>query len=169
MRFTTLQGEKSIAALVTRVYGDLPEDRRATARDALIRANPQLEKFREVQPGSVLVIPPLTKGKASGRADEIQPSAAVVREVIDALGAFRTELTEAAEAEDRDVSRTVAMFKSEEVQALARVIPEVQEEIRRVGQAAKERGENADAARELAKRGLEEIAQDLDALAKSLR
>ena len=31
MRFTTFQGEKSIGALLTRVYGDLSEDRRAKA------------------------------------------------------------------------------------------------------------------------------------------
>jgi hypothetical protein len=167
MRFTTFQGDKSIAALVTRVYGDLPEDSRAKAREALIRANPRLEKFRELEAGSVLVIPPLAR--APGRAEETPPSAAVVREVIDALAAFRTELTEAAAAEDRDVSRTVAMFKSKEIQALARVIPEMTEEIQRVGQAAKERGERADEARELAKKGLEEIAHDLEALSKSLR
>jgi hypothetical protein len=168
MRFTTFQGEKSIGALLTRVYGDLSEERRTKARDALLRANPQLETLRDVQPGSVLVIPPLTKGRAPSRGEEIPPSAAVVREVIDALAAFRGELTEAAAAEEADVDRTVRMLRSKEVQALTQTIPEVREEIQRVEHAAKERGESADAARRLAKEGLEEIGRDLQELARSL-
>jgi hypothetical protein len=89
--------------------------------------------------------------------------------VIDALGVFRTQLTEAAEAEARDVERTVSILRSDEIQALTRRVSDVKREVARVGQAAKERGDNAEGARELAKKGLDVLAHDLEELAKSLR
>jgi hypothetical protein len=172
MRFTTLKAEKSVNALVTRLYGELPEDQRATAKRALLRANPQLETFRDVPAGAVLVVPDAPAAGAGGppadAPNDSSPGADYVREVIAALGEFRRTLRVAARADAEDAAQTAPTLKSKGVATLLRAAPELQEHADRVLKAAKQRTTAAKSLEEFADSGLEELENDLTELAARL-
>src|SRR3970040_799626 len=57
MSFVVFKGERKLAELVLRAYGELKASDRKRAEAALVRANPHLAKLKDVAPGSLIVLP----------------------------------------------------------------------------------------------------------------
>src|SRR3989304_2864823 len=53
MSFVVFKGERKLAELVLRAYGELKASDRKRAEAALVRANPHLAKLKNVAPGPV--------------------------------------------------------------------------------------------------------------------
>jgi len=91
MKVTTFQGETSLDALTTRLYGDAAKDH-PQLRARLLNENPQLGDLTKVAPGTPIAVPE----NGVSAPDPIDPANAAAVQmagaVIDALQARRLEV-----------------------------------------------------------------------------
>ena len=93
MAFVVYQGERKIADVVARAYGDLKVADRKRAEAALVRANPHLSELADVSKGSLIVVPPVPGLSPTDQTDLAAPAAEGVGAVADALAALQRRLT----------------------------------------------------------------------------
>jgi hypothetical protein len=85
MQIARLAKEKSVADLVTKVYGLKPGDTRAAAAEkALLAANPQLNSIEQLPPGTPVVVPVIA-GLSTQSSAIADPQRAVWLSVVDKL------------------------------------------------------------------------------------
>ena len=85
MQIARLAKEKSVADLVTKVYGLKPGDTRAPAAEkALLAANPQLNSIEQLPAGTPVVVPVIA-GLSTQSSAIADPQRAVWLSVVDKL------------------------------------------------------------------------------------
>jgi hypothetical protein len=85
MQIARLAKEKSVADLVTKVYGLKPGDSRATvAEKTLLAANPQLNNIEKLPAGTPVVVPVIA-GVSTQSSAITDPQRAVWMSVVDKL------------------------------------------------------------------------------------
>jgi hypothetical protein len=167
MGFIVFKGEKKISNLLERAYGDLKPADAKRAEEALLRANPELKKLRELKPGALIVVPPLPgiRPTASNEAAELIVEA--VRATRGALDEYRKRLGEALDRERAEVTGVLELLKSKELKAAVRDSPDAAPYAERVAEATKARTTEAEQRTAFLK-GLAKAHVDLEALEKKL-
>lgn len=94
MRFTTLRGEQSLAALTDKLYQDLTPQARVAAEKALLKANPLLRTFDRIKPGILLSVPELPGIRANTAGSDDDPAGQVKGLLLGALTTYQENLKE---------------------------------------------------------------------------
>jgi hypothetical protein len=84
MRFVIFNGEESLTALATRVFGSAARGAKTTTKhnaDALLKANPRLKDLSKISPGSLILVP--------DDAPEVLPGEEAI-----AVGTMRSQVTQ---------------------------------------------------------------------------
>lgn len=140
MGFVMLKGERKLADVVERAFGELKAADRERAEAALARANPQLAKLDELAPGSLIVIPPVP-GIARRAEPEVQgPASAVVGELSDTLKAYLRRLRASADAEAERLTALEELLQSGSLQQELSDVPEAEPYLGRAATAVRLRG-----------------------------
>jgi hypothetical protein len=168
MAFVVFQGERKIADVVARAYGDLKVADRKRAEAALVRANPHLSELANVSKGSLIVVPPVPGLSPTDQTDLAAPAAEGVGAVGDSLAALQQRLRQAAKAEDDRLDALQTLLKSKPVLALLDRAPQARPYVERVTKAAKTRGDEQEARLDVIKR-LDAARAELADLAAQLR
>lgn len=117
MSFLVFDGERKLAEIVARGYGELKASDRKRAEAAILRANPHLTKIKDVIPGSVIVLPAIPGiGGRIGRRSEV-PAGDALAEVAGVLEDYRKRLAKAADAEQTELTELRAFLKSRPLRA----------------------------------------------------
>ena len=167
MSFIVFKGEKKIESLLERAYGDLKTADAKRAEEALLRANPQLKKLRELKPGALIVVPPLPGIRPTASSEAAEPMVEAVRATRGALDEYRKRLGEAIERERAEVTGVQELLRSKELNAAVREFPGAAPYTERVAQATKARATEAEHRTAFLK-GLAKARVDLEALEKKL-
>lgn len=167
MAYVMLKGEKDISDVVGRAYGDLKAADARRAEAALLRANPQLAKLRELGSGTIIVVPavPGLKPKATDRTE--LPTREALREVAEAFDAYRKRLDANQDDERTATAKLASLLKFKDLKALLRETPESKEFVDRVATAVKARIAEQEERAEFLK-ALTKARADLDELARKL-
>jgi hypothetical protein len=167
MAYVVVKGEKKLADVVGRAFGDLSAAHARRAEAAILRANPQLADPGGLQSGAVIVVPPVP-GLRRAAADDAAaaPASELVAELSESLDGYRKELTETMRRERAAEKELTALLKSKELIAAARELPN-ERYMQNVTQGVKTRIEENDQ-REAFLKTLAKAKSDLDALAKTL-
>lgn len=169
MAFVVFQGERKLADVVTRAFGDLKVADRKRAEAALVRANPHLAEIKDVAKGSLIVVPPVPGlDPAGAQTDLAAPAADAVGAVADALEALQRRLRESAKAEGDRIAALQALVKSKNVRVLIDKAPQAGPYVERVAKAAETRAAELDR-RQLAIKQLDQARPELAELADRLR
>jgi hypothetical protein len=168
MAFVVFQGERKIADVVARAYGDLKAADRKRAEAALVRANPHLSELADVAKGSLIVVPPVPGLSPNEQTDLAAPAAEGVGAVADGLEALQRRLLESAKAEDDRLDALQTLLKSKPVLALLDRAPQARPYVERVTKAAKTRTDEQEARLDAIKR-LDAARSALAELAERLR
>jgi hypothetical protein len=168
MAFVVFQGERKIADVVARAYGDLKAADRKRAEAALVRANPHLSELADVAKGSLIVVPPVPGLSPNEQTDLAAPAAEGVGAVADGLEALQRRLLESAKAEDDRLDALQTLLKSKPVLALLDRAPLARPYVERVTKAAKTRTDEQEARLDAIKR-LDAARSALAELAERLR
>jgi len=167
MAYVVLKGEKKLAEVVGRAYGDLKAADAKRAEAALVRANPHLADLRQLGPGTMIVVPAVPGLRAADTDRTETPSREAVAEVSSALEEYRRRIGAAAESGQTAVKDLAALLKSKEVKTLLREQPDAARYVERATAAVKSRTAEHDARSAFAKT-LTKAKADLDELAKKL-
>lgn len=164
MPVMVLKGERKLSDVVRRAYGEaLPAAEARRAEAALVAANPQLSRLRELPPGAMVVVPRMPE-RAPAPQDETQGwHAGEVAELRASLEAYRKHLGAGLAGEREALAATTALLKSADVKALARSFRESAPYLERVKAAAKDRAAEAEARAAFVK-SLARLRADLDEL-----
>jgi len=139
MSFVVFKGERKLAELVLRAYGELKASDRKRAEAALVRANPHLAKLKDVAPGSLIVLPLVPGiGEPRQRRSEV-PAADAIGEVAAALEDYGKRLDEALDAEGSELGELRALLKSRPLREKVREVEEAGAYVERVAAALKDR------------------------------
>jgi phage tail protein X len=168
MSFVVFKGERKLADLVTRGYGELKAADRRRAEAAILRANPHLADLKNVAPGTLVTLPRVPGLREPEREDAAVPHRDAAGELDAALEAYGKRLSDAADAERAELAETRALLKSRPFRARLAEVAEAAPYAERVEAALKDR----EAEHELRRMFLKQIPQarkDLAELAKRLR
>ena len=160
------KGERRLSEVISRAYGpglSAAEAKRAEA--AMVAANPQLAKLREVPAGALLEIPRLPGARPVPQHDTPERRPEEVEATRTSLEEYRKRLGARLAAERDALEATAAILKSAEAKALARSYPESGPYLDRARAALKERAAGVDERAAFVKM-LARIRSDLDELAK---
>jgi hypothetical protein len=170
MAFLVLEGEKNLAAIVRRAYGELNAVDRKRAEDALLRVNPQLANLRQAGRGALIVVPTVPGLRTGGaeRTEASTPAPEAMVEVREALEAYITRLETNIETERARGAELADLLKSKDVKSLVRNVPDASRHVERVTAAVKGRAAEHDE-RAASVKALAQAKTALDGLAKKLR
>ncbi len=168
MAFVVFQGERKIADVVARAYGDLKAADRKRAEAALVRANPHLSELADVVKGSLIVVPPVPGLSPNEQTDLAAPAAEGVEAVADAFKALQQRLQESAKAESDRLTATRALITSAAVRAVVDRAPQAAPYVERVSRTVRVRGVELDDRQQVLKR-LDAAGPELADLADRLR
>jgi hypothetical protein len=169
MAFVVYEGERKLADVVTRAYGDLKAADRRRAEAALVRANPHLAEIADVAKGSLIVVPAVPGVDAPAEATVFDtPAAEAVASAADACGEFEKQLQDSVKAEADRLTALAALLKSNGVIQLLDRAPQARPYVERVTKAAKARGDELDSRRQALTR-LDDAVDQLKELAVRLR
>jgi hypothetical protein len=168
MAFVVFQGERKIADVVARAYGDLKVADRKRAEAALVRANPHLSELKDVSKGSLIVVPPVPGLSPSEQTNLAAPAAEAVESVGDALTALQRRLQESAKAESDRLTAARALITSAAMRAVVDRAPQAGPYIERVSRSIRIRGVELDDRQQVLKR-LDAAGPELADLADRLR
>lgn len=137
MDFVMFKGERKLADLVERAFGELKVADRRRAEAALVRANPQLAKLEELTPGSLVVVPRVPGIERRGKREVQAPASAVAGELSNTLKAYLRGLRGSAEVEAERLSALEQLVRSgslqEELSDVADAQPYLDQAERAVG------------------------------------
>jgi len=167
MSFIVFRGEKKIENLLERAYGDLKTADAKRAQEALLRANPQLKKLRELKPGALVMVPPVPGIRPTRSREAAEPMVEAVRATRGALDEYRKRLAQALEHERAEVTGALELLKSKELKAAVRKFPESAPYAERVAEATKVRATEGEQRTAFLK-GLAKARADLESLEKKL-
>jgi hypothetical protein len=120
--FVVYRGEKRIADIVRRNFGELNAGERKRARDVLLRANPQLGDLDKVVDGSLLVLP-AELGRRVAADDAREPPAAAAAEALaDELRDLLDRLEAASEADRTATKQLEELVNDGELQDIVNTV-----------------------------------------------
>lgn len=168
MAYIVLKGDKRLGDVVTRAYGDVRSADAKRAEAALLRANPELAKLRDLKPGALIVVPRVPGLRPAAGVDRAdQPTKETVHELRDALDDYRKLLANRVGEEKAAIATLGELLKSKEVRVIVRDLQDATAYVDRVSAALKPRTAENDARGTFAK-ALAQARSDLDTLAKKL-
>jgi hypothetical protein len=168
MAFVVFKGERKLTELVERAYGpDLTAADRKRAVAAIERANPHLANLKDVAAGSLVVVPRVP-GLTASAARVADPASQGVREIAEALQAYRQVLDgslEQAAGRVAEVKETIALQALRDV-----VLPEAggAERLERIAGATRDREVELERGATVVE-GMAKVRDELVALADRLR
>ena len=168
MPFIMFKGERKVTDLLERAYGaDLKAADQKRAEAALVKANPQLAKLREIKPGTMIRVPDLPGLARPPQREMPEASLVELQMERDAVDEYRKRLGARLDDERRLLDADAELLKSADARTLARIAPESAPYFDRVAEANKRRlaelQDRAGFVKTLAK-----ARADFDALTKKL-
>jgi hypothetical protein len=139
MSFVVFKGERNIADVVSRAYGELKASDRKRAEAALVRANPHLAEIKDVAEGSLIVVPRVPGVRESADREAESPAADAVGEIAEALTDYRKRLEASAKREEGDLSELEKLLESGPLREKLGNTPEAGPYLDRAAEAAKDR------------------------------
>jgi len=91
MSIATVHSERTIEQLIITLYGKLPAAHLDFIKDAILRANPQLDESGTLEPGTAIVVPSIPAEFESAIAGD-SASGKVAKAISDALSSYRRDL-----------------------------------------------------------------------------
>jgi len=167
MPFIVYKGERKLADLIGRAYGEglkVADTKRAEV--ALVAANPQLAKLRELSDGTLIVVPDLS-GVATPRSDGSDVSRAALATARREFDEYRRRLSVRLDEDGNSINVSADLLKSREAKALAKAVPESVPYLERGVAALKARQAEAEE-RAAALKALARLRADFEELAKKL-
>ena len=167
MAYVVLKGEKKLADVVRRTYGELNAADAKRVEAALLRANPQLAQPQELKPGVIVVTPAVPGVRAADTERGEAPAREAVVDLGNSLDEYRKQLAAAHKQEQEDRGALAALLKSKELKAAVGQHPDGEKYVASVAAAVKERAAEHDR-RTAFLRTLTQAKNDLDELAGKL-
>lgn len=171
MRFTRIREDEDLAKVVRRMYRSEAKGALAEAEKLVIGANPQLRDPSAVRPGAIVIVPDvpgtraIDEGEGEGEVPMLTSLVANALRGLDDLGSF---LDPVLAAEEEELSRSLAVLKSREVQALASKEPDAKKRVGDIQKQSEERLQSFRILRGTQKTALGELQIDRAALLKML-
>jgi hypothetical protein len=94
MRYLLLRNEKSVTDVAEKAYKGLTVKEREKAEIALLKANPELKKFRSVRKGFIVRVPDIHSGGEKNSKNLVDPVESIADEIVDNLKVFTVSLKE---------------------------------------------------------------------------
>ena len=167
MAYVVLKGEKKLADVVRRSYGELNAADAKRVEAALLRANPQLAQPQELKAGVIVVTPAVPGVRAADGERGEAPAREAVVDLGNSLDEYRKQLAAAQRQEQEERTAVGALLKSKELKAAVGHHPDGEKYVAGVAAALKARGEEHDR-RTAFLRTLTQAKSDLDELASKL-
>jgi hypothetical protein len=176
MRIAAFRGEKNLGELVSKLYPDLnnlgelvsklyPDLKSAKKKkteEALLRANPQLSSFADLQEGALLIVPKVTDVPSKTQGETEEPAANIARTIARALDQYREQLNQASNRGIDEAQKTRKALKDEELKKKAiEGYPAFQEIAGRIDKAAEEREKESERLHAFATEELAAAQEDL--------
>jgi hypothetical protein len=175
MRITTFRGENNLGELVSKLYPDLnnlgelvsklyPDLKSAKKKkteEALLRANPQLSFFADLQEGALLIVPKVTDVPSKTQGEIEEPVANIARTVAGALDQYRKQLNQASNRGIDEAQKTRKALKDKELKKAIEGPPSLQEIAGRIDKAAAEREKESERLHAFATEELAAAQKDL--------
>ncbi len=129
MPIIAIQSEKTIEQLIEECYGELPAVQLDTIKAAMLAANPHLGVAETLQPGMMIVVPPLSvAAPVSGSA---------IKAISAALSDYQEKLEQKIESRQAELDLTTNTLGSASFQRATKPISEARELIQSVEAATK--------------------------------
>lgn len=92
MRYLLLRNEKSVTEVADKAYKGLTAKARKQVEVALLKANPELKKFRSVRKGFIVRVPDIREGGERNKRNLIDPVENISDEIVENLKIFEIAL-----------------------------------------------------------------------------
>ncbi len=101
MRYLLLRNETSVTEVADKAYKGLTAKARKQVEVALLKANPELKKFRTVRKGFIVRIPDIHEGGERNKRNLIDPVENISDEIVENLKVFESTLNEKFDSVDK--------------------------------------------------------------------
>ncbi len=170
MRFATYQGEQHLADLVGRLFqftvahaGTLAQQ----AEAALLQANPQLRSLATLPAGTLIMVPEVPGVEPTNEVQPVgEPISGLVAHIRLALGDVTKTLHDAYAQQEKEASSALRLVESEEVQAIFKNNPEMQQRLSSIDKGTADRLKEMQALSGLVQQILVQADKDLADLAR---
>lgn len=112
MPFATFEGERSVEEIADRLFVRLTPRQRETATAELLRANPNLERIRNVERGTVLNVPDIPALRAKATTSNESPDTQMLQHLGAALTSYGERLAERQARDNAEIKAQTAAIKS---------------------------------------------------------
>lgn len=163
MPFTTYRGEKSAGEIVDKMFVRLTNRQREIAVAALVKANPQLKKPKDVADGAILRVPDVPELRAKTRRDLENPDAQVAKDVAEALAGYNERLSARFKADQAATKAATSLLGSRSFKAAIANVPHLLELAEKAGATLNERAEGRGERQKTALDAIDKLREDLDA------
>ena len=163
MKFSTYQGERSVAELTRRLFdikGRKSEELRKQAEAALLRANPHLRELNKASAGMPIVVPDVPGVEPAKATPPITLGQDVLGQLRRALAGAHDAIERAVASETDDNDTAKEVLKNRLLKDLGRQVPDLEKRITQVTDGVKARQKEIAAFKTSSARDLAQLQKD---------
>lgn len=162
--FATFEGERTVDEIADRLFTRLTPRQRETATAAILRANPQLDRIRELPQGAVIEVPDIPALRAKATALNESPDRTTLKLLDTAMRAYVERLQERHSRDEQEVKAQAALVRSSQFNQLISRSQELVALAKEAGEALDARMETSAARQKAVSVAAERASAEIDAL-----